>query len=152
MLLCYFGTIFSIQWNLHTYSCSEDKVFPNAYLGRGNYKLRMKILGLGFLFLTQKIKLGDVLIGVPKWRGTKFLFGGSYRGSKLAPLAISTRCGLSGSKLNRKKNKRTFFLVKEAQLKQVPVLLFFFVTFWRSNGQKHSQSAPFPGFGRFEQP
>ncbi len=34
----------------------------------------------------------------------------------------------------------------------VPVLLFFLVSFWRSNGQKHPQSTPFPWFGWFQQP
>ena len=94
-----------------------------------------------------------MLIGVSKWRRTNFFVLGSYRGSKLAPLALSTRCGLSGSKLSRKKNKRIFFLVKEAQLKQVPVLLFFYRSLFGDLTDKNTLKVPlFRGLGGLSNP
>ena len=82
--------------------------FPGG--GSGSWKLPIKNENLGsrILIFNPKIKTRGCACRRTEMEGSQFFVLGSYRGSKLAPLALSTRCGLSGSKLSRKK-KESFF-------------------------------------------
>ena len=124
-------------------------ISPSTVLGRGNYKLRMKILGLGFWFFTQKIKTRGCAYKCIEMGASHFFVLGSYRGSKLVPVALSTWCGLSGSKLSRKKKGRLFSKIK-GPFQTGSDVTFLFRSRFGDSMDKNTLKVPlFCGFGGF---